>query len=189
MPIKVTKTFVSIYDLVDKVLNKAVLRAFKRVEIRLKALSRKNKKTRTNYVGSLAHAEQIALSQARRVVNDPALLRKLPKTKGVVAKKRREIIRDVRGYFKSIRSLHKGLERLKLGSIKVDYQINGTVVRSGSVGRKVTGKIHELAKFEVISKYTILTGTAYSFRGYRFNTDRDNTQGKGIAGVVARARL
>lgn len=154
---------------------------------------RSSKKTRTNSIGSIRTAEFLALASARRMTNsslDSTFIKKRKGRKKSISKERRQLVTDIRSYYKSIRLLYAGLETLKLGSIRVEYLISGSIKRSGAIGELgISEKENELVTFNIFSKYSRLTGIAYSYRGYRFKTDKDMTQGKGIAGVVSIAGL
>lgn len=194
---KFTKTLFEIFDSILRKLFRQIIKKALADDIKFinSHKGRRDKKTATNYVGSIRTAEFLSLASARRMTHsslDSTFIRKRKgrKTSTSIAKERRQLVTDIRGYYRSIRSLYAGLEKLKLGKIRVEYLISGSIKRSGAIGKLgIPEKENELVVFNIFSKYSRLTGIAYSYRGYRFKTDKDMTQGKGIAGVVSIAGL
>lgn len=92
--------------------------------------------------------------------------------------------KEVSRYSLIINKIYKGLEDLKLGKILVHYKISGFIKKSGKIGRTGPDFKRQIAQKTIRSKYTKIIITAFAYRGYRYKTDHDSSQGKGIAGVM-----
>jgi len=82
---------------------------------------------------------------------------------------------------------YEGLEDLKLGPISMTYTNSGFCDGSGRIGRTGDDFEREIATVDIQGKFSHFSVIAYSYRGYRYATDHDGTQGTGIDPVMDQA--
>lgn len=96
--------------------------------------------------------------------------------------KLKQAISETLELIRSIHTLYVGLEELKLGAISIDYDISGEISMKGTVGRVGKGRKRDITSHTENKKLVRLKVVAYSYRGYR--GDSDPLQGGGIKGVL-----
>jgi len=98
---------------------------------------------------------------------------------------KKEAEEEINKYVQIISRIWRGLDKLKLGNVVIEYRISGFIKDKGQKGKRTGPDFkRRIGGLRLREKHTKCKIECYSYRGYRFKTDHDRSQGKGIRKII-----